>query len=388
MAVIRREDREGRHRHHTREKVRVGASMMKWMERFSAFINKDVENPNESKKTAVMTRCICSVMIVYFIGQTIFVLFHGYYRFVLFPAGILVIYGFAFYLTYSSRTTLAYYLLILLTLGWCFISTDLYGWNTGAQYGYCTILVYIFNGTKPLKRKLIDGLVLLVVGFMTFMFAITGKPVYVMSLSQIVVQESLNMLSTLVNLALITTIFAHGTLDAERKLMDYNREMTHQAETDALTGLMNRRAGEKYFEEIHRRSLQEGFFVNVVMGDIDFFKQVNDTYGHDAGDEVLKVLAARFMEFMEGKGAVARWGGEEFLFVLINMNGDMAYFEMEKLCQSIRKLTIHAGEEELQVTMTFGIEECGRDQSMEDALEAADRKLYMGKARGRNQVVM
>ena len=61
---------------------------------------------------------------------------------------------------------------------------------------------------------------------------------------------------------------------------------------------------------------------------------------------------------------------------------------VKNLCTKIEKQPILAGEQELHVTMTFGIEECGREQSMEDALEAADRKLYMGKARGRNQVVM
>ena len=151
---------------------------------------------------------------------------------------------------------------------------------------------------------------------------------------------------------------------------------------------MNRRAGEKYFEMIHRRSIREGFFVNVVMGDIDFFKKINDTYGHDAGDLVLKELALLFQEFMDGKGASIRWGGEEFLFVLTGINGDVAFLEMDRLRKIIENHEMKAGEQELHVTMTFGVEEVGTDQTLLDVLETADRKLYMGKARGRNQVVM
>lgn len=363
--------------------------MKKWWGRFAAFINKDVANPNESKKNAVMTRCICMVMLLYIIGQLLFMLHYGYFVYIAFPIGIFCIYAATLYLTYSNHTVIAYYLVILMGLGWCFVSTDLYGWNMGAQYAYCTLLVFIFNGSfKTVKRKLLDASILLLIGFVTFVVAMTGKPVFLMSRRQTVIQELMNMVSTFSCLALITSIFSHNTLDTERKLMDYNREMTHQAETDALTGLMNRRAGEKYFEEIRNRALREGFFVNVVMGDIDFFKKVNDTYGHDAGDEVLRVLSSKFTEFMVDKGVVARWGGEEFLFVLVDMNGDDAYFQMERLCEQIRKIVIHTGDQELKVTMTFGIEECGREQSMEDALEAADRKLYMGKARGRDQVVM
>ena len=256
-----------------------------WAGRFAAYINKDVVNPNESKKTAVMTRWLCTVMMLYAIGQKLFMLFSGYYASVVFPIGFFCIYGGAFRLTYSS-------------------------------------------------------------------------------------------------------VFSGDTLDTVRKLMDYNREITYQAETDALTGLRNRRAGEKYFEEIRKEAIQEGFFVNVVMGDIDFFKKVNDTYGHDAGDEVLKVLAGIFQDFIKDKGAVARWGGEEFLFVMVGMNGDEACFELEKLCERIEKTPIQAGDQELYVTMTFGIEECGREKKKKKKMEAADRKLYMGKAKGRNQVVM
>lgn len=363
--------------------------MWKLVRRFASFLNKDVANPNESKKNAVMTRCICTVMILYAIGQLAFMLYYGYYLYAVFPAGLLFFYAAAVYLTYVSHTMIAYYMVILMVLGWCFVSTDLYGWNVGAQYAYCTILVYIFNGSHmTVRRKMLDAGILLVIGFTTFVLAMTQKPVFLMSSAQTVVQELLNMVSTLTSLALITMIFSHDTIDTERKLMDYNREMAYQAETDALTGLMNRRAGEKYFETIRERSIREGFFVNVVMGDIDFFKKVNDTYGHDAGDEVLKALAACFREFIDAKGAAVRWGGEEFLFILTGMNGDEAYVEMERLCRKIAGLTIPTSEADLHVTMTFGIEELGREHTMEDVLEAADRKLYMGKARGRNQVVL
>ena len=357
--------------------------------RILAFLNKDVVNPNESKKTAVMTRCTCAVMMLYSIGQFVFMLSQGFFTYAALPAGIFCIYCIAFYLTYSSHTVLAFYLVILMMLGWNFISTDLYGWYTGAQYGYGILLVYLFNSSYiTLRKKLLQMTVLMAACSVIFTLGILGKPVFLLSRSQTVMQEFMNMLAMFSSIALITTIFSHETLDSERKLINYNKEMTHQAETDALTGLMNRRAGEKYFEQIRRAAMRDGFFVNVVMGDIDFFKKVNDTYGHDAGDEVLKALAAQFKEFMEGKGAAIRWGGEEFLFVLVDMNGDDAYLAMENLCRQIGKLPIRAADQELHVTMTFGVEECGREQTMEDVLEAADRKLYMGKARGRNQVVM
>ncbi len=363
--------------------------MWEWVKWISAQINKDVVNPNKSKKNAVMTRCICAVMGIYAIGQVVFMLQQRYLKYLMFPLGIFCLYFIALYLTYSNQTTIAYYMVIMMVVTWCFISTDLYGWNTGAQYAYCTVLVYIFNSAdRTIKRKMLDACLLLGMGMITFILAMTGTPVFYITKHQVIVQEILNMVSTFLSLGLITVSFSKDTLDAEQKLMDYNREMTHQAETDALTGLMNRRAGEKYFKRICDRSVKEGFFVNVVMGDIDYFKAVNDTYGHDAGDEVLRAISAIFKEYIIPKGAAIRWGGEEFLFVLIGMNGDEAEIEIEKLRRSIQELKIQTEQDVIQVTMTFGVEEVGRDQSLEESLEAADRKLYMGKAKGRNQVVM
>ena len=363
--------------------------MSKWWKRLLAFFNQDVLNPNESKKTAVMTRCICAVMVFYSIGQAVFCLMNGYSVYSAVPAGILCVYCIAFRLTYSTHTVPAFYLVVLMILAWNAASTYLYGWSTGAQYGYGILLVYLFNSSYlTLRKKLLYMAGLMAAGIVIYSFGFFGSPVFLISDTQKVVQEFMNMLATFSSIAQITTIFSSSSLDAERKLISYNKEMTHQAQTDALTGLMNRRAGEMYFKEVHGKALREELFVNVIMGDIDFFKQVNDTYGHDAGDVVLKELAGMFQEFVKDRGAAARWGGEEFLLVLAGMNGDDAAYEVENLCRKIKNTPIRFGSQELRVTMTFGIEECGREQTMEEALEAADRKLYMGKARGRNQVVM
>ena len=138
-----------------------------WAGRFAAYINKDVVNPNESKKTAVMTRWLCTVMMLYAIGQMLFMLFSGYYAFVVFPIGFFCIYGGAFRLTYSRNTVAAFYLVILMILGWNLTSTVLYGWNTGAQYGYGILLVYIFASSYlTLRKKLL---------YMTRMLSSTAK---------------------------------------------------------------------------------------------------------------------------------------------------------------------------------------------------------------------
>jgi diguanylate cyclase (GGDEF)-like protein len=94
----------------------------------------------------------------------------------------------------------------------------------------------------------------------------------------------------------------------------------------------------------------------VAILDIDDFKVINDTYGHNCGDTTLKVLA-EIISHVDQEVEKCRWGGEEFLFIMVGMNGDEACIDVIDLCHEIEKMTIPAGERELHVTMTFGVEE-------------------------------
>lgn len=120
-------------------------------------------------------------------------------------------------------------------------------------------------------------------------------------------------------------------------------------------------------------------FVSIAIADIDFFKRINDTYGHDAGDEVLKAVAELFMDKMKTYGRVCRWGGEEFLFVFYGRNGDAAYDVLQEIYDEIHRLTVSYENEEIRITMTFGLEEYDKNDGMEMAIRRADEKLYQEK---------
>ena len=123
------------------------------------------------------------------------------------------------------------------------------------------------------------------------------------------------------------------------------------------------------------------------MIDIDNFKHVNDTYGHDCGDYVLKTIAGIFNTDMENKGFVCRWGGEEFLFVFTSMNGDEAFIELNGLREQVERFKFMFKGNEFNLTMTFGVDEFSNNIPIDEVIKAADEKLYMGKEGGRNQVV-
>lgn len=153
---------------------------------------------------------------------------------------------------------------------------------------------------------------------------------------------------------------------------------------DTLTGLYNRRYLEHKIR--HMDHLQDEFAITMV--DIDFFKKVNDTYGHDAGDEVLVKVAACLMEAATEDNLAVRWGGEEFILFFPNTKCEQAYTTVENLRKQVENMVILAGGREIHVTITSGIAEGFPGSNYEAVIKSADDKLYIGKQKGRNQVVV
>ncbi len=158
-------------------------------------------------------------------------------------------------------------------------------------------------------------------------------------------------------------------------------------EKDLLTRIYNRRAGEKRLEKYKEEYKKNGVPFSFAIGDIDFFKKVNDTYGHEAGDEVLKMIAKIIDKNMKKYGFCARWGGEEFMLVFHNRTDTEAATLLEKILDEIRSSQTNYQGQIIKVTMTFGVVEY-KGEDLEKTFRKADHKLYIGKERGRNRVVL
>ena len=124
----------------------------------------------------------------------------------------------------------------------------------------------------------------------------------------------------------------------------------------------------------------------IAIGDIDFFKKVNDTYGHSCGDLVLKSVSDILRGHMNSIGFVARWGGEEFLFVFDHLDAQQAQKSLQDLLTKIRELEIPYQDQVIRVTMTFGLV-AGDERDQDTLLCLADNKLYEGKTGGRDRVI-
>lgn len=180
----------------------------------------------------------------------------------------------------------------------------------------------------------------------------------------------------------------------EDELGDIGRDITvmrnilrDMVEQDALTELYNKRTGNKRFEAIKHKCQSNNNPYALAIGDIDFFKKVNDNYGHDAGDAVLKEIAAIIKKRMKGNGFVARWGGEEFMLGFENISKPKANKVLENILNEIRKTTIEFNGTVIDVTMTFGLVSGSEEKTTDALFKIADNRLYIGKEHGRNQIV-
>ncbi len=164
-------------------------------------------------------------------------------------------------------------------------------------------------------------------------------------------------------------------------------EATRRARTDALTGLANRRA----FDEALGRAIAEadrfGHNVGLVICDVDNFKRVNDLYGHEVGDHVLRSIAASLSQNVRGVDLVARYGGEELVMLLGKADVAMSWEVAERMRAAIEARTIGVGEHLVHVTASFGVASYPETSRTGDELfPAADKALYVAKREGRNCV--
>jgi diguanylate cyclase (GGDEF)-like protein len=184
--------------------------------------------------------------------------------------------------------------------------------------------------------------------------------------------------------------------DRTSELEASREELRRQATHDALTGLLNRSAMLTAFRLEMGRTLREGSPLTLVLGDIDHFKRVNDTYGHLAGDEALRHFASMLGRSVRTYDHVGRYGGEEFLILLVNVGPDEVNDRLAALHASISDLTIIDGTSEFTLTCSLGAvcmepANLTPDNPLVDqklALSKADEALYQAKRSGRNRVIL
>lgn len=186
--------------------------------------------------------------------------------------------------------------------------------------------------------------------------------------------------------AFIEPIFEHGKIvgyQAVRVNITDETVFANLAKTDSLTGLLNRYATEEFIKLFMDESKRYQISFSVIMVDLDDFKLVNDHYGHQAGDGILKKLSEIFQSFIRSSDRIGRWGGEEFLILLPQTTYTQAKELAERLCIGFSSYEFEAIGKK---TASFGVAVIEPDDTMESLIDRADKALYISKKMGKNRV--
>ncbi|MCD8347245.1 MAG: GGDEF domain-containing protein [Lachnospiraceae bacterium] len=354
-------------------------------------INQESLFDNESQRTVVLLRCVYLVLIVYY---TIFFALMSFYSQA--EEGIFRISWIAivsicatvwlFCLSYRQRIRRNLILFIAMELLWLIGFIAVFGWGCGAQQIMFVLMVLVyFSFYDALPQKAIFTAGLFLLRFILFVYSQKYGAYAELQGRLLIILQVWSSLSFFTLMGIICGFFSSNIEIADKNLVLYNQRLREQASTDPLTGVWNRRRMRAYLADNIRQYPQMPFSLG--MGDIDLFKRVNDTYGHDCGDAVLKWLTELLQKAMEGKGRLCRWGGEEFLLYFPEMNGDEATKLLIDFLLMLRKTPFLWKEEEIHISMTFGVGEFDFHSELDVLIKQADEKLYIGKNKGRNQVV-
>jgi len=177
-------------------------------------------------------------------------------------------------------------------------------------------------------------------------------------------------------------------VELHRKLQSKNAKLEEQARTDVLTGLPNRRAIEEWANKQLEGASRHGFPIWMVLGDLDCFKQVNDTFGHAAGDAVLRTFAETLKHGTRASDICGRLGGDEFLTVMTHVSAENIELTVNRFREQFASLSFPFSGQSISLTATFGVAgiESGQRWEFSELLCNADEMLYEAKRAGRNCV--
>jgi diguanylate cyclase (GGDEF)-like protein len=167
-----------------------------------------------------------------------------------------------------------------------------------------------------------------------------------------------------------------------------SQKFENQAMRDPLSELLNRRGMQEKLQHEFERSKRYSNDLTVMMCDIDDFKTINDQYGHDKGDEIIKSIGTIFKSGMRKQDSLARWGGEEYLFLLPETNGNQAMQLAEKLRREVLKEAYTQDDKIFSITVSFGLHQITATDTIDQAITKADTNLYIAKEQGRNRCIL
>lgn len=275
------------------------------------------------------------------------------------------------------------------------LATLLAGWEWGYMI-YILALIpvafYLSYSTVQFGRSAVKPFIFTFIAMCVFILtrilSVYIEPIYTRRIydKNLTIAYNLNSGLAFLTLIFFSVLFTIEIQRNEARLESQNRILSDVSSKDPLTGLLNRRSMDVHLKEAVEIFKNKGKGFSVIIGDIDDFKMVNDTYGHNVGDEVLIHVANIICSNIPEDAKVCRWGGEEIL-ILVHSDAKTAAPVAETIRKAISQSRIRAGDTVIRITMTFGMAEYQPGYAIPKLISVADKNLYKGKNEGKNRVV-
>jgi diguanylate cyclase len=263
-------------------------------------------------------------------------------------------------------------------LGHAALGTLMVGWDSGFHYYLLMFIPSIFVSTATSRAA---AMIFVLWCFYVGLDAVTHAVAPLEPLGP----QALTGLRYF-NISVVFAMFAYLSSYYYRIMADAQKRLSKLAMTDPLTGLYNRRhiLDVSEYEAVQRQRNSRP--LSFIIADIDFFKRINDTQGHEAGDAVLVAVSDAVKNSVREQDSVSRWGGEEFLIVLPDTDLDRATLVANRVREHVAAREINIGSQTIYASLTRGVVSCDTNESVSDAIARADGALYKGKRAGRNRV--
>ncbi|WP_426360202.1 GGDEF domain-containing protein [Pseudocolwellia sp. HL-MZ19] len=195
----------------------------------------------------------------------------------------------------------------------------------------------------------------------------------------------LRLLSSFITVSALSALYEYARESSYRAMHDMSDKFEKLSKIDPLTQLSNRRDATHVIEYEQRRLIRNQTELSIIICDVDNFKRINDEYGHNIGDVVLVELAKIFKSCVRTQDTIARWGGEEFLFILPYTTSIQAGITAKKIHKAIKDKYPLSNEHTFDVTVSMGISTMVDDKNIQTAISEADKNLYKAKNSGKNK---
>lgn len=351
---------------------------MKWLRKKLEYYDKIYENGSVKVLSIVLFFIFVIALNVFF---AMFFSYNKVYEMTIYNLTVVFVTSYTLNLIFLKYEYLrAQYIMVFLLCIYVVWMTYFLGFDKRAYIVFYPLIFAYFTlspvDIKHLTRSAIfTGIAFLISIIMNF----TVESKYEDTLS------SIEYVNVTIGVAGTYFVMISGTI-SERILRKNNKqeidELEEMANRDFLTGLYNKRFIEK---KVMNLDLNESY---LVLADVDFFKKINDTYGHSTGDYTLKEVAELMKSKFRSQDFLIRWGGEEFMIIINDVNFDQTIRKIKVFKDSLSEKNFEYEKFNFKINMTFGIHKIDNFISFEDNVRKADEALYYGKQNGRNSIII